>query len=140
MEPAARDVEQTRLYNIDEGQWQSVVRKIGRTAVAEEMIKPAVSEYTGWFSTMHLVSSIQELHSEAERIRRREVARTLNKMDLSSEQERMLEYMSRSIVNKLLHGPISELKAAAGQPLTPDDGVEQRCLPNTLPRKEVANK
>jgi glutamyl-tRNA reductase len=40
-------------------------------------------------------------------------------MDLSPEEEAALERMSRSLVNKLLHGPISELKALAeaGHPL-----------------------
>jgi glutamyl-tRNA reductase len=40
-------------------------------------------------------------------------------MDLSPEEEAAIERMSHSLVNKLLHGPISELKqlAEAGHPL-----------------------
>jgi hypothetical protein len=49
----------------------------------------------------------------AEHIRRREVARALRKVDLSPEEEEAVERMSRSLVGKLLHGPISRVMAHA---------------------------
>ena len=44
----------------------------------------------------------------AEQIRRREVSRILEKMDLSPEEEESVERLSHSLVAKLLLGPISE--------------------------------
>lgn len=49
--------------------------------------------------------------SEAERIRHREVSRTLRKMSLSPEKEQEIERMSRSLVEKILTGPLSERTA-----------------------------
>jgi hypothetical protein len=48
----------------------------------------------------------------AEQIRRREVSRVLRKVDLSPEEE-AVERMSRSLVGRLLHGPISRVMAHA---------------------------
>jgi glutamyl-tRNA reductase len=50
-------------------------------------------------------------------------------MDLSPEEEASVEKMSRSLVNKLLHGPISEIKALAeaGHPLESSE-VRRRLL------------
>jgi glutamyl-tRNA reductase len=83
------------------------------------MISPAVLEFTGWLSTLHVVPLIQELRDGAEQIRRHELARVLSRMELSPEEAASVERMSYSLVNKLLHGPIQEIKARAeaGSPL-----------------------
>jgi hypothetical protein len=47
----------------------------------------------------------------AEQIRRHEVSRILEKMDLSPEEEEAVERLSYSLVVKLLLGPISEAMA-----------------------------
>jgi glutamyl-tRNA reductase len=47
----------------------------------------------------------------AEQIRRREVSRILEKMNLSPEEEEAVERLSYSLVAKLLLGPISEIMA-----------------------------
>jgi glutamyl-tRNA reductase len=48
-----------------------------------------------------------------ERIRRHEVSRVLRMVDLSPEEEEAVELMSRSLVGRLLHGPISRVMARA---------------------------
>ena len=47
----------------------------------------------------------------AEQLRRREVSRILEKMDLSPEEEEAVERLSYSLVAKVLLGPISEAMA-----------------------------
>jgi hypothetical protein len=47
----------------------------------------------------------------AEQMRRREVSRILEKMDLSPKEEESVERLSYSIVAKILTGPISEAMA-----------------------------
>lgn len=49
----------------------------------------------------------------AERIRRREVSRALEKMDLSLAEEEAIEQMSRSLVSVLLRGPIPRAMSRA---------------------------
>src|SRR5829696_6289004 len=120
--PVVQTLENVYLYDIDD--LQAVVERNaeGRQDAAEEgeaMISPAVLEFTGWLSTLHVVPMIQELRDEAEQIRRHELARALKRMELSPEEEADVERMSHSLVNKLLHGPIQEIKARAetGSPL-----------------------
>jgi hypothetical protein len=48
-----------------------------------------------------------------ERIRRHEVSRALKKVNLSPGEEEVIERLSRSLVGKLLDGPISEVMARA---------------------------
>ena len=47
--------------------------------------------------------------NSVERIRRHEVSRALEKVDLSPEEEEGIDLFSRSLVGRLLHGPISEV-------------------------------
>jgi glutamyl-tRNA reductase len=122
IDPVVQTLERVYLYDIDD--LQAVVERNaeGRQDAAEEgeaMISPAVLEFTGWLSTLHVVPLIQELRDGAEQIRRHELARALSRMELSSEEAASVERMSHSLVNKLLHGPIQEIKARAeaGSPL-----------------------
>ena len=61
--------------------------------------------------------TISAMRCYAERIRRAEVAKTLARLpDLSDEEKLRIESLSEAIVKKLLHRPISRLKAKAGGP------------------------
>ena len=122
IDPVVQTLEKVYLYDIDD--LQAVVERNaeGRQDAAEEgeaMISPAVLEFMGWLSTLHVVPLIQELRDGAEQIRRHELARALSRMELSPEEVASVERMSHSLVNKLLHGPIQEIKARAeaGSPL-----------------------
>lgn len=128
VDPVVQTLDKAYLYDIDD--LQAVVeRNAGdreeAAGEAEAMIRPAVEGFMGWISTLHVVPLIRELRDEAEKIRHHELSRTVGKLDLSPEEELAVEKMSRALVNKLLHGPISEIKsrAEAGEPL---DGVEVR--------------
>jgi glutamyl-tRNA reductase len=132
VDPVVQTLENVYLYDIDD--LQAVVERNaeGRQDAAEEgeaMISPAVLEFTGWLSTLHVVPMIQELRDGAEQIRRHELARALKRMDLSPEEAASVERMSYSLVNKLLHGPIQEIKARAeaGAPLESSE-VRRRLL------------
>jgi glutamyl-tRNA reductase len=122
VDPVVQTLGSVYLYDIDD--LQAVVERNaeGRQDAAEEgeaMISPAVLEFTGWISTLHVVPLIQELRNGAEQIRRHELARALDRMELSPEEAASVERMSHSLVNKLLHGPIQEIKARAeaGSPI-----------------------
>jgi glutamyl-tRNA reductase len=122
VDPVVQNLYRAYVYDVDD--LQAVVERNSddRTAAAaagEAMIGPAVLEYMSWLSTLHVVPLIKELRDGAERIRRHEVARALKGLGLSPEEAGAVEKMSHALVNKLLHGPIQELKALAevGAPL-----------------------
>lgn len=116
IDPVVQTLERAYVYDIDD--LQSVVdhnagerRKAARRA--EEIIEPAVFEFMGWMSSLDVVPLIKELRDEAEKVREHEISKALKKTELSPEQAEAVEKMSRSLVNKLLHGPISEIKSRA---------------------------
>ena len=122
VDPAVQALDPAYVYDVDD--LQSVVDHNlgGRDEAArkgEDLIGPAVFEYMSWLSTRHAAPLIQELRSGADKIRRHELSRTLRRLDLTPEESEAVERMSHSLVNKLLHEPISELKALAetGAPL-----------------------
>jgi glutamyl-tRNA reductase len=122
VDPVVQTLQRVFVYDIDD--LQAVVERNAddRSEAAEKgeaMISPAVLEFMGWLSSLHVVPLIKELKDGAEQIRRHELSRALKKMDLSPEEEAAVVRMSHSLMNKLLHGPISELKALAeaGHPL-----------------------
>lgn len=129
IDPAVQNLESVYVYDIDD--LRSVVdhnsgNRLDAAEKGETMITPAVFEYMSWLSTLHVVPLIKELRDGAERIRRHELSRAVKKMDLSPEEAETVERMSHSLVNKLLHGPISDLKARAKEPDGPPGGEEIR--------------
>lgn len=128
IEPAVQNLPRAYLYDIDDlrdvAEHNSAEREAA-VGAAEKIIGPAVLEYTSWLSTRHVVPVIRESRSEAERVRQHELSRFLKRLDLSEEERRVVEQLSRSLVNKLLHGPIADLKAAAQSPLE-DERVRRR--------------
>lgn len=116
VDPVVQTLERAYVYDIDD--LQAVVdRNAGEreeaAALAEELIQPAVFEFMGWMSTLNVVPLIKELRDEAEKVREHEIAKAFKKTDLTGEQAEAVEKMSRSLVNKLLHGPISDIKSRA---------------------------
>ena len=128
VDPVVQTLGRAYVYDIDD--LQDVVERNADSreeaaGEGEAMVGPEVFEFMGWLSTLHVVPLIKELRDGAERIRHHEVSRTLGKMDLSPEEQKAVERLSHSLVKKLLHGPISEIKARAeaGSPL---DSLEVR--------------
>ncbi|MBV9452894.1 MAG: glutamyl-tRNA reductase [Rubrobacter sp.] len=132
VDPVVQNLDQVYVYDIDD--LQAVVDRnsddrVVAAAEGEAMIGPAVFEFMSWLSTLRIVPLIRELRDGAERIRRHELARALSGLSLSPEEAEVVERMTRALVNKLLHGPIQELKALVdgGSPLE-DAEVRRRLL------------
>ncbi len=67
--------------------------------------------------TLHVVPTIVSLQDHFETIRQAELDRIRGRLgQLSPEQETAVEALTRGIVNKILHTPISRLKTAAAGP------------------------
>jgi glutamyl-tRNA reductase len=132
VDPVVQNLERVYVYDVDD--LQAVVDRnsddrAAAAAEGEAMIGPAVFGFMGWLSALRVVPFIKELRDGAERIRRHELARALSGLDLSPDEAEAVERMSRALVNKLLHGPIQELKvlAESGFPLE-DAEVRRRFL------------
>jgi len=62
--------------------------------------------------------TISALTRRAEELRRREVERSLQRLDVDDAVRAQVDVLTRSLVRKLLHGPIAHLKESADDPAT----------------------
>ena len=60
---------------------------------------------------MEVVPTIVSLQEKMEKMREKELAKTLATLpQLSAKERRAMESLSQAIINKILHGPITQLK------------------------------
>lgn len=118
VDPAAGRLPGVHLYNIDD--LQAVVedhlngrrREVPRV---EAIVAEEVASFMAWFRALEVVPIITELRQRSEAIRQAEVARALRRLgNVSARERHIIEAMSQSLVNKLLHPPTERLKIEAG--------------------------
>ena len=81
---------------------------------AEAIINDEVERFLARMQTLDVVPTIVSLQEHLETIRQAEIDRVRGRLgELSPEQELAIEAMSRGIVNKIMHTPITTLKSAA---------------------------
>ncbi|HSA93412.1 MAG TPA: glutamyl-tRNA reductase [Terriglobales bacterium] len=84
---------------------------------AESIIEAEVARFHARLETLQVVPTIVSLQDHLETIRQAEIDRVRGRLGkLTAEQESAIETMTRGIVNKVLHTPVTTLKSAAGQP------------------------
>jgi glutamyl-tRNA reductase len=84
--------------------------------LAEQIANEEVEHFLGWLRTQDAIPTLTSLRQYAETLRNDELERALRRLNnLSPEQKSVVEALSRSIVNKLLHPPTRRLRDAAAQ-------------------------
>ncbi len=84
---------------------------------AESIISSEVERFQARIKTLDIVPTIVSLHDHLETIRQAEIDRVRGRLGtLTPEQELAVETMTRGIINKIMHTPISALKTAAREP------------------------
>ncbi|MBU0575831.1 MAG: glutamyl-tRNA reductase [Proteobacteria bacterium] len=114
IDPAAGDIENVYLYNIDHLQdmvdSNKEVRRM-EAMKAEEIIAEEIAVYEEWFNTLAVVPTIVSLREKMEAIMKGELERSASWMKILDGEERSrIEILTASIVNKILHDPIIALK------------------------------
>ncbi|HWC16903.1 MAG TPA: glutamyl-tRNA reductase [Terriglobales bacterium] len=118
VDPAMSNVDGIFVYDIDDLQQvvEANVADRGREAErAEALIEEEVGKFRRRMQTLDAVPTIVALQQRVEEIRQAEIARLRGKLGpLTAEQQNAIEGLTRSIVNKILHNPISALKNVSG--------------------------
>ncbi len=112
------DLDNVYLYNIDDLKTvaeENLQERSNEANKAEGIVQEEVQSFVRWVSSLEQVPTITALRQRFEEIRRREMEKSLGGTlkDLSSEQRAALEDMTTAMINKMLHGPISQLKSNA---------------------------
>jgi glutamyl-tRNA reductase len=80
---------------------------------AEAIVEQEVAAFEQWLAERSSAPVIRALYQKAEAIRREELGEALNKLgDLSPQQRKAVECLASSLVGKLLHDPVTQLKSA----------------------------
>jgi len=120
VDPAVNEIEGVFLKDVDdlEGVVDANLQERSRQAEqAEAIVRHEVDQTLARLRIEEITPTIVSLQEQLEEIRAGEVARTLRRLQgLTPEQRQQIEIMTKSIVNKIAHGPISELRRNAGQP------------------------
>jgi glutamyl-tRNA reductase len=81
----------------------------------ERLIAEGVARFADQRSARSVAPLVAALHSSAEAVRTNELDRFSAQLAaLTDEQRSTVEALTRGVVQKLLHGPTTEVKAAAG--------------------------
>jgi glutamyl-tRNA reductase len=115
-DPEIDQLDNIYLYDIDDlGAVASdnAEQRRQETVRAEALVSEEQQRFDGWFSALRAVPTIKHLRAHVETIRGSEVEKTLAKLSLGDSERERVEALTRSIVNKILHAPLSRLRREA---------------------------
>jgi glutamyl-tRNA reductase len=120
IDPAVNDLDNIFLYDIDD--LQEVVNANLRERMkeadhAEALVAEEVDRMMARLKVAEITPTIVGLQEQLEQIRKGEVEKVRRRFGPFTEaQEEAMEMLTRGIINKVAHGPISELRNHAGRP------------------------
>ncbi|MBI2881331.1 MAG: glutamyl-tRNA reductase [Candidatus Tectomicrobia bacterium] len=117
VDPAVQEIDNVYVYDLDDLEHvvAANIQEREREAVrAEAMIEKETEAFLRWMETLEVVPTIVSLRERAEAVRQQELEDLRAKLrTLSPEEEQAVHILTVSLVNKLLHAPIAELKKRA---------------------------
>ncbi|MBI4391184.1 MAG: glutamyl-tRNA reductase, partial [candidate division NC10 bacterium] len=107
-------IDNVYLYDIDDLEAVAAANRKLReeeAVVAEGIVEREAEAFTRWLRSLEVVPTIQTLRERVEAMRDQELGRALHRLsDLTPEQQAIIRQLAHSIVNKILHHPMIELK------------------------------
>jgi len=114
IEPAASELENVYLYNIDNLQDivdENVHARRKEAIRAEKIVDEEVERFVNWQRELESVPTIVSLHNKAEDIVKAEMEKASGWIgNLTKEDQEKIEALVHSIVNKVLHSPVTVMK------------------------------
>ena len=120
IDPSVNDVANVFLYDIDD--LQEVVNanlreRMKEAERAETLVSEEVERMMARLKVVEITPTIVGLQEQLEQIRSAEIEKARRRYGpFTPQQEEALEAAPRAIINKVAHGPISELRVQAGKP------------------------
>jgi glutamyl-tRNA reductase len=115
VDPAAGEIEQVFLYNIDDLQAtvrENLARRASEVARAEAIVAEEVDKFGSWFRSRGAIPTVVALRQRFETIRRAELERLDFKLSaLPPEARARVDEITHLIVEKLLLTPTEQLKS-----------------------------
>ena len=82
-------------------------------AEAEGLLREESRLFLEWWDGLEAVPLVNRLRLQLEEIREQELQKALSRMgpDLSARERKVVEALSKGIINKILHTPVTHLRA-----------------------------
>jgi glutamyl-tRNA reductase len=120
IEPSVNELDNVFLYDIDDLQKvvdRNVSDRVRVAEQAEEIITEEVERMMARLKAREIAPTIISLQEQLEQLRTSEIQRMRSRLgELTPQQEEAIDALTRGIINKIAHGPISELRRMAAQP------------------------
>ncbi len=117
IEPEVGDLPGAHLYDIDDlGEVirQNLQRRQAEGDKVSAIIEEELRAFFTWWGSLQAVPAIKALQDKAENVRQSELAKMDGRLGALSETEMaVVDYLTKSIANKILHKPIVGLKSKA---------------------------
>lgn len=113
VEVAIEDVPGALVYNIDSIQnkaSEALEKRVAAIPDVKRIITEAIFEFNDWSKEMIVSPTIKKLKSALEDIRKEELARYLK--DANSEEAKIIDKVTKSMMQKIMKLPVLQLKAA----------------------------
>ncbi len=131
IDPAVSCLPGTKLYDIDDLQNvvdNNLMERKRAALLADAIIDDMVEEFARWQGELYVIPTITALKKQGEAVKQQELDRALGKLGtLSAHDCKVIKTMANTIVNQLLHTPITRLKefALTGQGPVYQEAVEK---------------
>jgi glutamyl-tRNA reductase len=120
IEPAVDELENVFLYDIDDlgrAVEQNVKARQKEAEEAEQIIEAEVDRLIGRWKAREVAPTLVRLQQRLDEVARAEFERVRGKLgELTPQQEEALALYTRGLLNKIAHGPLTEIRRAAAQP------------------------
>jgi glutamyl-tRNA reductase len=113
VDPRVDSLRNVFLYDMDDLQKVSRENLAARERAvidAERLIDEELDELERWARSIELTPTIVALRERVRGLLRAELEKTLPKLSLPDSERKKLEAMTEAMANKVLHGPLTELK------------------------------
>jgi glutamyl-tRNA reductase len=118
IDPAVRELPGVRVFDVDDLRDRvqcGLAERRAEIPQVEQIVSEETARFERWREGMALEPLLRELRQHADTIRRRELARALQRLPMLDDTAReQVEHLSVSLMNHLLHDPTRRLRREAG--------------------------
>ena len=116
VDPSVRDLDNVIFKTIDDLRGiadDALAKRRELVKRAETLVGPRAEKITALVQREEAEPIVSDIYRKADQIRQEVLNKTLSKLDLTTEQQESLKSMTVSLVEKLLNGPMINLRRAA---------------------------
>jgi len=123
IDPEVKHIPGVHVYDMDSLHHlleQNLGQRLQEVPAAEAILAQEEAAFMQYLSSQEMLAVIADLHQQAEAIRQAELEKTLRRLpELSQAERQRIDALTRALVKKLLDGPTTRLRAAAGTAAAP---------------------